>query len=58
VRSVVNPSSRVEKNFDPGLCIDRIVLALSNEIAMATLYVQNVPDNLYEALRRQAQQHR
>ena len=25
---------------------------------MATLYVQNVPDNLYEALRRQAQQHR
>lgn len=25
---------------------------------MATLYVQNVPDNLYEALRRQAQQNR
>ncbi|HMD85639.1 MAG TPA: hypothetical protein VKO18_13175 [Terriglobia bacterium] len=25
---------------------------------MATLYVQNVPDDLYEALRRQAQQHR
>ena len=25
---------------------------------MATLYVQNVPDELYEALRRQAQQHR
>lgn len=25
---------------------------------MATLYVQNVPDNLYDALRRQAQQHR
>jgi len=24
---------------------------------MAALYVQNVPDNLYEALRRQAQQH-
>jgi len=25
---------------------------------MATLYVQNVPDDLYEALRRQAQQNR
>jgi len=25
---------------------------------MATLYVQNVPDGLYEALRRQAQQNR
>ena len=25
---------------------------------MATLYVQNVPDDLYKALRRQAQQHR
>ena len=25
---------------------------------MATLYVQNVPDHLYEALRRQAQEHR
>ena len=25
---------------------------------MATLYVQNVPDDLYEALRSQAQQHR
>ena len=25
---------------------------------MATLYVQNVPDNLYAALRRQAQQNR
>ena len=25
---------------------------------MATLYVQNVPDDLYEALRNQAQQHR
>ena len=25
---------------------------------MATLYVQNVPDELYEALRRQAQQNR
>ena len=24
---------------------------------MATLYVQNVPDELYEALRKQAQQH-
>jgi plasmid stability protein len=34
------------------------MLALAKENAMATLYVQNVPDNLYEALRRQAQQHR
>jgi plasmid stability protein len=25
---------------------------------MATLYVQNVPEDLYEALRSQAQQHR
>ena len=25
---------------------------------MATLYVENVPDNLYEALRRRARQHR
>jgi len=25
---------------------------------MATLYVENVPDELYEALRRQAHQHR
>lgn len=25
---------------------------------MATLYVQNVPDELYEALRNQARQHR
>jgi plasmid stability protein len=25
---------------------------------MATLYVQNAPDGLYEALHRQAQQHR
>jgi len=34
------------------------MLALVKESAMATLYVQDVPDNLYEALRRQAQQHR
>jgi plasmid stability protein len=25
---------------------------------MATLYVQNIPDGLYEALRRRARQHR
>jgi plasmid stability protein len=25
---------------------------------MATLYVENVPDNLYEALRRRAREHR
>jgi plasmid stability protein len=25
---------------------------------MATLYVENVPDDLYEALRKQARQHR
>jgi plasmid stability protein len=28
------------------------------EIAMATLYVQGVPDDLYEALRSQALEHR
>jgi hypothetical protein len=34
------------------------MLASVKESAVATLYVQNVPDNLYEALRRQAQHHR
>jgi plasmid stability protein len=33
------------------------MLVFSKENAMATLYVQNVPDELYEALRRQAQQN-
>jgi plasmid stability protein len=33
------------------------MIAFSLEITMATLYVQNVPDELYEALRSQAQEH-
>ena len=35
-----------------------VMLVLAKENTMATLYVQNVPDDLYEALRRQAQQNR
>jgi plasmid stability protein len=34
------------------------MLVFSKESTMATLYVQNVPDDLYEALRRQAERNR
>ena len=43
----------------PSACMHTsAMLALTKDSTMATLYVQNVPDDLYEALRRQARQNR
>ena len=42
----------------PSCLYTSMMLVLAKENTMATLYVQNVPEDLYDALRRQAQQNR